>query len=99
MTKTLAALATAAALSLAVVQPTQAAWRGHHGHGWHGGGAFVGGFVAGAVIGGVLSAPRYYQPYYGGYGPAYNYYGGPYYAPPTYYYGAPYGDFQSQGSN
>jgi len=76
MRKTLAALATAAALSIAVVavpQPTQAAWHGH----WHGG-AVLGGLAAGAIIGGALAGPGYYGyyggPYYGGY---YGY-GGPY---------------------
>ena len=82
MTKTLTALATAAALSVAVVaipQESQAAWRGHH---W-GGGAFIGGLAAGAIVGGALAAPYYYGgygygdgPYYGGYG----YYGGGPYA-------------------
>ncbi len=61
MSKILAALATAAALPVAMVagsQPAQAAW---HGHGWHGGGgAFVGGLAAGAIIGGALAGPRYY---------------------------------------
>jgi hypothetical protein len=85
MTKTLTALATAAALSVAVVavpQESQAAWRGGHIGGGHwgggghwrgghwGGGAVLGGLAAGAIIGGALSAP-----YYGGYGP---YYGGDY---------------------
>ncbi len=81
MRKTLATLATAAALSVAVValpQPTLAAPHGHgwH-HGWHGGG-IIGGLAAGAIIGGMLSGPGYYGyyggPYYGGY---YGY-GGPY---------------------
>ncbi len=83
MRMNLAALA-AAALSVAVIaapQPTQAAW---HGHGWRGGGAFLGGFAAGAIIGGALAGPRYYG-YYGG--PYYYGYGGPYYYG---YYGGPY---------
>ncbi len=94
MTKTLIALATAAALSVAVVavpQSAQAAWRGH---GWHdGGAAFVGGLAAGAIIGGAVAGPGYYGyyggPYYGGY------YGAPYGG--GYYYDHSYGDFQLQG--
>jgi hypothetical protein len=71
MRRTLSALATAAALSIAVAaipQSAQAAPKHHH---WHGGGAFLGGLAAGAIMGGALSGPGYYG-YYGGPG----YYGG-----------------------
>ena len=58
MRTTLSAIATAAALSIAVVAIPQSAQAAHR-H-WHGGGAFLGGLAAGAIIGGALSGPGYY---------------------------------------
>jgi|BarGraIncu00222A_1022003.scaffolds.fasta_scaffold12853_3 MFS family permease len=83
MHKILTALATAAALTLAVVAvPDQAdaRWRGGH-RGYGGGGVaagIIGGLAAGAILGGIAADQGYYGP---------GYYGGPVYAP-GYYYGA-----------
>jgi hypothetical protein len=78
MTRTLTALAAAAAMTAAVVaipQQAEARFRG---------GPFIGGLAAGAIIGGALAAPYYY----GGYGGPYGYYGGgPYYGSYAGYYG------------
>ncbi len=74
MRTTLSALATAAALSIAVAAIPQTAQAGPYHH-WHGGGAFIGGLAAGAIIGGALAGPRYYggPGYYGYYGGTYPY--------------------------
>ena len=90
MKKTLAILATVAALGAAVTTPAEARWRGG---GWGPGIGF--GLVAGALAAGAYGAYGgpygYYEPYYG-YGPRYRrvYYAPrPYYAPR--YYGGYYG--------
>ncbi|HVN04369.1 MAG TPA: hypothetical protein VMT86_08130 [Bryobacteraceae bacterium] len=84
MTRTLAALATAAVLGTAsMAAPAQA-------HGWHhgwGGPGLAFGLAAGALTAGAIAAT---SPYY--YGPDYYYAPGPvYYEPGPYaYYGGPY---------
>ena len=83
MTRTLAVLATAAALgATTMAAPAQAHWHGGIGPGL----AF--GLAAGAITAGALAAtsPYYYGPgYYYGPRPAYHYGAGPYA-----YYGGPY---------
>ena len=76
MHKILTALATAAALTLAVVAvPDQAdaRWRGGH-RGYGGGGVaagIIGGLAAGAILGGIAADQGYYGPGYYGYGGCY----------------------------
>ncbi|MEK9280358.1 MULTISPECIES: hypothetical protein [unclassified Bradyrhizobium] len=82
MKKTLAVLATVAAVGVAAVTAPAPAQARHIGPGL----AF--GLAAGAITAGAIAASH---PYYG-YGPAYGYYGGPgyYYEPGPYaYYGGP----------
>ncbi len=82
MKRTLAVLATAAALGAT----TMAAPAEAHGGGW-GGPGLAFGLAAGALTAGAIAAshPYYYGPGY--YGAPYGYYGGPYayYGGPVYY--------------
>ena len=86
--KTLAVLATVAAVGLTTVAaPTAAEARGWRHHGFSGPGLAFG-LAAGALAAGAIAAS---QPYYYGYGPGYYYGPRVYYAPAPYaYYGGPY---------
>ena len=86
MTRTLAVLATAAALgATTMAAPAQAHW--------HGGPGLALGLAAGALTAGAIAAtsPYYYggPGYYYGPGPVYAYGPAPYYGPYA-YYGGPY---------
>jgi hypothetical protein len=95
MTKTLAALLTAATVATAAIAtPTPADARGGRVAA-----GVIGGLAAGAIIGGALAAPYYYGggPYYYGGGPYY-YGGGPYaYGNAPYYAAAPYPAYGGYG--